>query len=154
MADEEDDRMSAEGDQRVEDVNDDDDIPLDEAAAEQEEDAIIEEQHQEVLRNELLSKDAPRKRSVEERVTTPYLTKYERARILGTRAMQIANNAPVLVPLEGEVDPLIIAAKELRQRVIPIIVRRRLPDNTYEDWSIRELEVDLDRVTDERYTNL
>jgi len=40
------------------------------------------------------------------RVTTPYMTKYERARILGTRALQIAMCAPVMVELEGETDPL------------------------------------------------
>lgn len=95
-----------------------------------------------------------RQRGHHERVTTAILTKYERARILGTRALQISMNAPVLVPCEGETDPLTIALKELRLRVIPIIVRRILPDNTYEDWRIQELEVDADRIADERYTNL
>merc|ERR1719410_2005328 len=37
-----------------------------------------------------------------ERVTTRYLTKYERARVLGTRALQISMNAPVMVDLDGE----------------------------------------------------
>lgn len=63
-----------------------------------------------------------------ERTTTPYMTKYERARILGTRALQISMNAPVLVDLEGETDPLQIAIKELREKKIPLIVRRYLPD--------------------------
>merc|ERR1712000_595755 len=58
-----------------------------------------------------------------ERTTTPYMTKYERARILGTRALQISMNAPVLVDLEGETDPLQIAIKELREKKIPLIVR-------------------------------
>lgn len=89
-----------------------------------------------------------------DRVTVPILTKYERARVLGTRALQISMNAPVLVALEGETDPLTIAQKELRERVIPLMIRRILPDNTYEDWSIRELDVDFDRPADERYTNL
>jgi DNA-directed RNA polymerases I, II, and III subunit RPABC2 len=95
-----------------------------------------------------------RKRDISERVTTAYLTKYERARILGTRALQISMNAPVLVNLEGETDPLTIAQKELRERVIPLIIRRTLPDNTYEDWHIKELDVDFDRPADDRYTNL
>ena len=80
------------------------------------------------------------------------MTKYERARVLGTRALQIryvdchvlgvvnedgsfANgsfsdsmNAPILVDLEGETDPLKIAIKELNQKKIPLIVRRYLPD--------------------------
>lgn len=79
-----------------------------------------------------------------ERTTTPYMTKYERARILGTRALQIryaplaqggmqrltlsSMNAPVLVDLEGETDPLQIAIKELREKKIPLIVRRYMPD--------------------------
>lgn len=73
------------------------------------------------------------------RITTKYMTKYERARVLGTRALQIAMCAPIMVELEGETDPLQIAMKELKQRKIPIIIRRYLPDHSYEDWSIDEL---------------
>lgn len=58
------------------------------------------------------------------RVTTRYMTKYERARILGTRALQISMNAPVMVDVKGETDPLMIALEELRQKKIPLIVRR------------------------------
>merc|ERR1712088_1199948 len=78
-------------------------------------------------------------KSRKERVTTPYMTKYERARVLGTRALQIAMCAPVMVELEGETDPLQIAMKELKQRKIPIVIRRYLPDGSYEDWGIDEL---------------
>ncbi len=77
-----------------------------------------------------------------ERITTHYLTKYERARVLGTRALQISMNAPVMVDLDGETDPLRIAQKELRERKIPIIIRRYLPDGSWEDWGIDELIVD------------
>jgi len=73
------------------------------------------------------------------RITLPYMTKYERARVLGTRALQIAMCAPVMVELEGETDPLQIAMKELKQRKIPIIIRRYMPDGSYEDWCIDEL---------------
>jgi DNA-directed RNA polymerase I, II, and III subunit RPABC2 len=96
----------------------------------------------------------PVARLPDKRVTTPYLTKYERARILGTRATQISHNAPVLVDLEGEYDPLAIAEKELRQKVIPMTIRRYLPDNTYEEWLLSELEVDTERIHDDRYLNL
>jgi DNA-directed RNA polymerase subunit K/omega len=68
--------------------------------------------------------------------------RYERARILGTRALQISMNAPVMVDLEGETDPLKIAIKELKEKKIPINVRRYLPDNSYEDWSVEELTID------------
>ncbi|KAI9804875.1 MAG: hypothetical protein M1825_001244 [Sarcosagium campestre] len=73
------------------------------------------------------------------RSTTPYMTKYERARVLGTRALQISMNAPVLVDLEGETDPLQIAIKEMREKKIPLIVRRYMPDGWYEDWTCEEL---------------
>lgn len=75
----------------------------------------------------------------EERTSTPYMTKYERARILGTRALQISMNAPVLVDLEGESDPLQIAIKEMAEKKIPLIVRRYMPDGYYEDWTCEEL---------------
>lgn len=77
-----------------------------------------------------------------QRITTRYLTKYERARVLGTRALQISMNAPVMVDLDGEIDPLRIAEKELRERKIPIIIRRYLPDGSHEDWAVDELIVD------------
>ena len=40
-------------------------------------------------------------------------------------------NAPVLVELEGETDPLQIAIKELNQKKIPLVIRRYLPDGSY-----------------------
>jgi len=82
-------------------------------------------------------------REQKEKKTTRYMTKYERARVLGTRALQISMNAPIMVELEGETDPLQIAMKELRERKIPLIIRRYLPDESYEDWSIDELEIDF-----------
>lgn len=75
------------------------------------------------------------------RITTPYMTKYERARVLGTRALQIAMCAPLMVEPDGETDPLQIAMRELKEKKIPMIIRRYLPDGSFEDWSIEELIV-------------
>ncbi len=75
----------------------------------------------------------------ETRITTRYLTKYEKARVLGTRALQLSMNAPPMVEVEGETDPLEIAYKELRQKKIPFIIRRYLPDQSFEDWKLDEL---------------
>nr|GLL28148.1 DNA-directed RNA polymerase subunit 6A-like protein [Ipomoea trifida]GMC93004.1 DNA-directed RNA polymerases II, IV and V subunit 6A-like [Ipomoea batatas]GMC94435.1 DNA-directed RNA polymerases II, IV and V subunit 6A-like [Ipomoea batatas]GMC96326.1 DNA-directed RNA polymerases II, IV and V subunit 6A-like [Ipomoea batatas]GMC98492.1 DNA-directed RNA polymerases II, IV and V subunit 6A-like [Ipomoea batatas] len=86
-------------------------------------------------KNEQEAVERPRK-------TSKYMTKYERARILGTRALQISMNAPVMVELEGESDPLEIAMKELRERKIPFTIRRYLPDGSYEDWGVDELIVE------------
>ncbi|NP_001149930.2 DNA-directed RNA polymerases II, IV and V subunit 6A isoform X1 [Zea mays] len=86
--------------------------------------------------------DKEQEKTKRERKTTKYMTKYERARILGTRALQISMNAPVMVELEGETDPLEIAMKELRARKIPFTIRRYLPDGSYEDWGVDELIVE------------
>jgi DNA-directed RNA polymerases I, II, and III subunit RPABC2 len=91
---------------------------------------------------EVGKRSKPRAIPKDQRITTPFMTKYERARILGTRALQISMNAPVLVDIEGETDPLQIAMKELSTKKIPLIVRRYLPDGSYEDWSVDELIID------------
>jgi DNA-directed RNA polymerase I, II, and III subunit RPABC2 len=87
------------------------------------------------------SSSGPKAIEKSNRITSRYMTKYERARVLGTRALQISMNAPVMVDIAGETDPLKIAMKELRARKIPMIIRRYLPDNSYEDWALDELEL-------------
>ena len=77
----------------------------------------------------------------EARTTTPFLTKYEKARIIGARALQISKNAPILVNPDKETDPILIAEKELREHKIPFIIRRFLPDGSYEDWAVKELKL-------------
>jgi DNA-directed RNA polymerase I, II, and III subunit RPABC2 len=73
--------------------------------------------------------------------TSPYLTKYEKARILGMRATQIANGAPVRNDQGNEKDPLILAEEELARKDTPLIIRRILPNGEYEDVAIRNLEI-------------
>ncbi|XP_074660513.1 DNA-directed RNA polymerases I, II, and III subunit RPABC2-like [Tubulanus polymorphus] len=125
----------AEGDDReydeFEDAIDeiDDAEPLDE----------VEQAEEETEQVDVLPAAEPGEVAPENRITTPYMTKYERARVLGTRALQIAMCAPVMVELEGETDPLQIAMKELKAGKIPIRIRRYLPDGSYEDWAIDEL---------------
>lgn len=132
--------------------NDDRDEDLDDEQSELDDEEEVKAEV--VLSGSLPKGSNPTERKPQDRVTIPTLTKYERARLLGTRALQLSMNAPVLVALEGETDPLTIAQKELRERRIPLIIRRVLPDNTYEDWRIDELDVDFDRPADDRYKNL
>lgn len=60
-------------------------------------------------------------------------TKYERARILGARALQIAMNAPLLIRIEQEdlekinFDALKIAEIELNSDVLPISIKKPMP---------------------------
>ena len=75
-----------------------------------------------------------------ERITSCFMTKYEKARVLGTRALQISKNAPLMItPQPGESDPYKLAERELNERRIPFIIRRYLPDGKYEDWKLDEL---------------
>lgn len=76
------------------------------------------------------------------RITLPFLTKYEKARILGARALQISLGAPVMVDLTSETDALDIASKELKHRKIPITIRRYLPSGKFEDWNLDELIIE------------
>ncbi|EPR78858.1 DNA-directed RNA polymerase I II and III subunit Rpb6 [Spraguea lophii 42_110] len=78
---------------------------------------------------------------MQDRITSSVMTKFEKAYILGVRAQQLSMNAPPLVDIENETDPLKIAMLELKQKKIPFTIRRKLPDNTYEDWDIKELEI-------------
>jgi DNA-directed RNA polymerase I, II, and III subunit RPABC2 len=75
------------------------------------------------------------------KVTSKYLSKYEKTRILGTRALQISLGSPPTVDIGNLTDAYDIALLELRQKKIPIIIRRYLPNNTFEDWNISELNL-------------
>lgn len=81
-------------------------------------------------------------------------SKYERARILGARGLQIAMDAPVLVKMEGEelenlnFDPLRIAEKELDSGSLPISVQRPLPKR--KETAIEKLKVEESNVSDEQ----
>ena len=75
-----------------------------------------------------------------ERITSSFMTKYEKARVLGTRALQISKNAPLMItPQPGESDPYKLAERELMEGKVPFIIRRYLPDGSYEDWKLSEL---------------
>ena len=74
--------------------------------------------------------------------TIPFLTKYERARILGQRAKQIETGAKPLVRVpENVIDGYIIAELELKEKKIPFIIRRPIPGGACEYWNLKDLEV-------------
>jgi len=73
--------------------------------------------------------------------TIPYLTKYERTRILGQRAKQILSGSSPFVEVDKEiVDSYIIAEMELKAKKIPFIIRRPLPNGGSEYWKLKDLE--------------
>ena len=73
--------------------------------------------------------------------TIPYLTKYEKSRVLGQRAKQINSGATPFVKVpEKVIDGYIIADLELKEKKIPFIIRRPLPNGGSEYWSLKDLD--------------
>ena len=74
--------------------------------------------------------------------TLPILTRYEKAKIIGLRAKQINNGAPVLIDVPHNViEGLTIAEWELMEKKVPFIVRRPLPNGGSEYWKVSDLEI-------------
>ena len=72
----------------------------------------------------------------------PFLTIYERTKILGTRTNQLADGARPFVPVpEHMTDPLEIAKLELEQRRLPFLIKRPMPDGTFEYWRLNDLMI-------------
>lgn len=77
------------------------------------------------------------------KVGPPWLTKYEKARIIGIRALQISLGAPILIPpsmLETG-DPIVIAQKELEAGVLPILIVRWTPDGKMQEIPLKYLSL-------------
>ena len=74
--------------------------------------------------------------------TTPILSKYEYTNIIGIRAKQLSDGAPPLIELSEEIiDNYIIADIELRQKVLPFIIKRPLGHGGCEYWKVSDLEI-------------
>ena len=74
--------------------------------------------------------------------TLPFITRYERAKILGERAKQINAGAPIFVEVEPNViDGYLIALKEFEEKKIPFIIKRPLPNGGCEYWKFKDLEI-------------
>ena len=86
----------------------------------------------------------PTQVSNEDRITLNRITKYELVRILGIRAKQISVGAKVLVKNIQAETPIEIAIYELQNKMTPFIIKRPLPNNTFELWNINEMEIDID----------
>nr|AIF05407.1 DNA-directed RNA polymerase subunit K (RPB6, POLR2F) [uncultured marine thaumarchaeote KM3_182_G12] len=74
-------------------------------------------------------------------VGPPTLTRFERARIMGARALQLSLGAPVFIEIpKNATSSLEIAMEELKQRVIPIVIKRILPNGDYQHLPIDQFE--------------
>ncbi len=78
--------------------------------------------------------------SFEVTIGPPKLTRFERARIVGARSLQLAMGAPAFVSLEGGYrGPIQTAMLELEADALPISIRRSLPNGTTQDIPIKAL---------------
>lgn len=74
--------------------------------------------------------------------TVPFLTKYEKARILGEASKQIeCGRKPFIEVEEGIIDAYVIACKELEMKRLPYIIRRPLCNGSFEYWKLADLEI-------------
>jgi len=74
--------------------------------------------------------------------TIPFLTKFEKTKILGIRVKQLNSGAKPFISIsENILDNFIIANKELEEKKLPFIIQRPLPNNTFEYWYIKDLEI-------------
>jgi len=75
--------------------------------------------------------------------TAPFLTKYEKARVIGTRAEQIERGAPPFIKDLPEmiIHSRTIALKEFEKGLIPFIIARPLPNKGVEYWKLQDLEI-------------
>jgi len=74
--------------------------------------------------------------------TLPFITKYERARILGERAKQLNMGAKPLIEIGPDViDGYLIALREFDEKKIPFIIKRPMPNGGCEYWKFKDLEI-------------
>jgi DNA-directed RNA polymerase subunit K/omega len=74
--------------------------------------------------------------------TQPFLTLYEKSKIVGFRAEQIAGGArPFVAVPDYMTDPRDIARMELEQRRLPYIIKRPLPNGEFEYWRLSDLMI-------------
>lgn len=74
------------------------------------------------------------------KIGPPRLTRFEKARIIGARALQLALGAPPFIPIPvGVTDPITLAIKEIETKSLPISIRRMLPNGDNQDIPIHYL---------------
>ena len=81
-------------------------------------------------------------RTDSDHTTYPFLTQYEKTKVTSFRASQLAHGAhPFILVPEGMTDSYEIARAELEEKKLPYIIKRPLPDGSYEVWKLADLVV-------------
>lgn len=78
----------------------------------------------------------------EKHKTIPILTRYEKSKIIGLRAKQINSGGDLFIKAPSNIiDGITLAKMELKQKKIPFIIRRPLPNGKNEYWDINDLDI-------------
>lgn len=77
----------------------------------------------------------------ENHTTYPILTKYEKTKILGLRVSQINKGSDIYVNNNNYLEPSLIAEQELKEKKIPFIIKRPIPNGKCEYWNLKDLEI-------------
>ena len=74
-------------------------------------------------------------------ITSQYLNKYEKTKVISERVQQLANNSkPLIANPENYNNIYEIASEELKQKKIPFIIKRPI-NNTFEYWKLEDLYI-------------
>lgn len=77
-----------------------------------------------------------------DRKSFPRMTRYEFVRIIGTRKQQLSLGAKAFIKNKDEFTTNEIVIEELKNKLIPFKIRRKMPNNILEEWKISELSID------------
>ena len=109
--------------------------------------AEIDKECEKIRNREVITKDLQHEAveitSVNNLIVTgpPTLTRFEKARIVGARALQLSLGAPIFIEIpKNAKTSLEIAMEELKQRVLPIVIKRTLPNQDYQNIPLEHFE--------------
>lgn len=108
---------------------------------EEEEDTFIEDEEPDVNETNIISYDEMVEKSKnKKKKTVPFLNKFEKARLIGVRIQQLSSGSEPKISTAGLNSIIEIVEEELKQRKIPLIIKRNLPNGESEEWKLEEFE--------------
>jgi len=113
------------------------------AKSDNEENNIIDEEDVDLEHNDFDYSLIEEEENIKEinKITRPFLTKYEKVKLLATRTNQLARGAkPMIKNVDYSITPKDLAKLELKEKVIPLIILRPIPNGKPERWKITEFK--------------
>lgn len=79
------------------------------------------------------------------KISSPVLTKYELTKVIGVRMEQIASGMKPFISINDKknTDIYQIVLQELREKKVPFIIKRNLPNGNFEYWKLEDLEYNV-----------